>query len=875
VQQKKIFDCTWQVYWDDNLNPSRTLNIDDIPYKQIIVSPEGDPCIIYEDTDELDCEKLRLHPLMDMACLKLEKAEEGGALLNGSYQAFIAYCDKAQVIGDYFTNSNITTIWTHENSNSSMVLTLEDIDTDFEFFKLVIRARIANAFVNYEFGTYSTETKKIPIDFIDPELPTVATTKLLLDNPVFEKSAGMFVVNDYLIRSQPTEYFDFNYQPLANQIETYWISAAFPSDYYKQGGNKPTFLRDEQYTFFIRFIYNTGEFSKSYHIPGRPPGTYTMLNGDVVSETEEVQGANAIGDSEAYIYQAFNTATNLTGADPFVDSLVGTFTSDGGEIVGGGKMGYWESTEKYPATQPDRYNSSAHDWSDPGTTEFDLCGEPIRHHKIPDETTPLPGTSLYNPTNDTIHVIGAAFDNIAPPVDNDGNLIENIVGYQILVGSRDGKKSIIAKGIIKNMMRFRKDRNDVEGGTGLMPNYPYNDLRPDPYLLKRRQGTRFNEPWYAQMLGWDSSAEDNWMAGNQPITSGSPINSTQIYGAGRFDLRTYTFHSPDTNFTKVYLNPTEIKTYKEIHGEVLGRFKKVEGHTQHKLLKNRVVTLAAIYGIGYAIMKLRGERNYSTEGTRSYSVGETMVVGSGGSPTPVTGTALAAANAGILSGGLWGNTLLEWAQAGFLDTLALTGGTSEANKAHATLTQQTQLVAAALAAGHIGPKWYMEQKDSEFNAVPAAGAFLSGILTFLNFLAIGGDKMIQLVLDLVSFQDYALKYISHGFYANEIVYSGYGIPDGQVRFGVDRARYIKQAVQSFDGNDVIQNVLRPSTVVVRHKDKPSQYINFPIIGDNTKFTVGAGPCAGDGDQQLSWWDYGNYIRSTCSAQYVSLKKSNR
>ena len=47
---------------------------------------------------------------MDMACLRLEKAEEGGALFNGSYQAFIAYCDNAQTIGDYFINSNITSV---------------------------------------------------------------------------------------------------------------------------------------------------------------------------------------------------------------------------------------------------------------------------------------------------------------------------------------------------------------------------------------------------------------------------------------------------------------------------------------------------------------------------------------------------------------------------------------------------------------------------------------------------------------------------------------------------------------------------------------------------------------------------------------------
>ena len=42
---KENFDCTWQVYWDDGLNPSRTMNVDDIPYIQIEVQPPGADCI--------------------------------------------------------------------------------------------------------------------------------------------------------------------------------------------------------------------------------------------------------------------------------------------------------------------------------------------------------------------------------------------------------------------------------------------------------------------------------------------------------------------------------------------------------------------------------------------------------------------------------------------------------------------------------------------------------------------------------------------------------------------------------------------------------------------------------------------------------------
>ena len=88
----------------------------------------------------------------------------------------------------------------------------------------------------------------------------------------------MFVVNDWLIRQGPTEQFDFNYQPIANNIITNWVMNKV-LNYYNKAGNKLGFMRDEQYAFFIRWIYNTGERSSSYHIPGRAPKDYTLPNG--------------------------------------------------------------------------------------------------------------------------------------------------------------------------------------------------------------------------------------------------------------------------------------------------------------------------------------------------------------------------------------------------------------------------------------------------------------------------------------------------------------------------------------------------------------------------------------------------------------------
>jgi hypothetical protein len=45
---KENFDCSWQVYWDDGNNPSRTLNLDDIPFTYKLFSNPGDDCVIYD-----------------------------------------------------------------------------------------------------------------------------------------------------------------------------------------------------------------------------------------------------------------------------------------------------------------------------------------------------------------------------------------------------------------------------------------------------------------------------------------------------------------------------------------------------------------------------------------------------------------------------------------------------------------------------------------------------------------------------------------------------------------------------------------------------------------------------------------------------------
>ena len=194
---KENFDCTWQVYWDDSNNPSRTLNVDNIPWIQNCTTVND--CVTCTNTDRLDCEEIRLAPLLNTPCVSLSKAEDGGLIRNGTYQAFIAYIENEARVTDYIGISNLQSVWSHEGSSSSLNVKISNLDTDYEYFELVIYQRNQGQVFSKKIGLYSTQTKEINIDFINDQLTSIDVILLPLRSPAYEKSDAMYVVNDYLI----------------------------------------------------------------------------------------------------------------------------------------------------------------------------------------------------------------------------------------------------------------------------------------------------------------------------------------------------------------------------------------------------------------------------------------------------------------------------------------------------------------------------------------------------------------------------------------------------------------------------------------------------------------------------------------------------
>lgn len=282
-----------------------------------------------------------------------------------------------------------------------------------------------------------------------------------------------------------------------------------------------------------------------------------------------------------------------------------------------GLFSYWESARKYPCN-PELYNSKdliiepsdiPTDFRDEfeeyyvdsvsgGTYQLnsgtDFQDKPIRHYKFPDSrVAPFmsevdTGVGLFS--NSQIYPIGFKIDNevinafLDIAVKND-LLTESerasIHRYEIFRGDRSTDMSIVAKGLLFDMYKYKDEDNTVE-----YSNYPLNSLGTD----------RLN--------------------GNVKHPKGSKGNSA------------FTFHSPDTHWYKPTLH-REINLEGYQFGGAANQFDIVKGHPTYVVLGEKS------YKIATAIATVEVAFEIATQ------TGEWLVLGSAGGISVMVGVAAA------------------------------------------------------------------------------------------------------------------------------------------------------------------------------------------------------------------------------------------
>jgi hypothetical protein len=493
----KITSCTTEIYWTDGLNPRRFLDLDNIPYVTTFLN--GVICDAVS-SKEIDCNKLNIQPNFEIPSLRVVDIVTGGALIAGTYQFAIQYCDATgSGYTSYYSVTNPTPIANPQtvtlNFNyevgRSIVIDIANLDVTgyYQYYNLAVIKTI-NDITSVELvGTYFINSLTDQITYSGQNQTQIRLTvnDIFEKFPYYEIAQDLTAVQDVLVWDNLTSIDRINYQQIASGITLQWQTYRIPNtETYADELNATNlrgYLRDEVYAFEIVFLLKNGKQTDGFHIPGRVKSysetshlDVSTLNNDFIGEPEYYQGS--VGYSP--YWKIYNTASVLGDSPEYIAASNKNTTYKGPYQYG--EFAYWESTEEYPC------NTDV--WGD-------LAGQKIRHHKMPDVlVSPIfeSPTIVLNPggfydvqamVNDAIFPLGVKLD-----VQQITQLIaisnltqeqkDNIAAFKIVRGNRGTNRSIVAKGILRNVGKYNREGTDY-----YYPNYPYNDTAEDPFILTK------------------------------------------------------------------------------------------------------------------------------------------------------------------------------------------------------------------------------------------------------------------------------------------------------------------------------------------------------------------------------------------------------
>lgn len=846
----KITDCNTEIYWTDGFNNRRFLNIDSLPWVTLV---EGDVCDIVPEVGVLDCNKLEIQPNFEIPELDTVEVLTGGELKAGTYQFAIQYCN-ASGIGytSYYSitnplpiaNPDVTTLNFDYVVGRSINLKITNLDITgyFQYYNIAVIKTI-NAIISVELvGTYFIDDVQNTIYYTGQSSTDIrlALADIFEKFPYYDVAQDVTAVQDVLVWTGLTTYDKMNYQHIANAINLRWESYRVPptKNYSDEilASKYKGYLRDEIYAFEIVFLLKNGKQTDGFHIPGRP-----SVPTDLVTVYKGGPQANPdfIGSgTEAPYWKIYNTGSVVSTSPGY------STTPDYEGPYQFGQFSYWESEETYPC------NTDV--WGD-------LAGQKIRHHKFPDvNISPIFETAFLdynNPQiqNKAIYPIGVKvyINEIQQLILNSPYLTTDqkneIVGFKIVRGDRSNNKSIIGKGMLRNMGVYTRD-GETNPTSYYFANYPFNDLGTDPFLTQK------NNAYNSQAITFRITT----------TVPGTVIQYTDVYTGdytsmlkdvpGTFDLCSLTV--PTSQSTGVTITNTTSIPYTitvQIERNFLGptRTNADFGYTPPGSTIEIEVNIH--YSESPKILNSTTVPRW-IRGSRSYTITAGATPANEGClPLPLSAFGTNASKYRMV----FNSPETSFTQPYLGNILKLESVMFGRSKGHFVevekhskyklLTSQVQ----------------QQALDSSYK-VASIGTF-SATSLFTAYQA-----YLQIYLNGISPQNYAYSFNSIGSYDY-----GVSVPNGQgvKQRELDIYQYLIPGVQSVGDDNNVNNWNRESSVYVKTKgttplpypDKSPNMLNpsgVSYVTDTTRFTIGSVSICGDPGQQIN--------RSTI-VYYASLK----
>ncbi len=561
----KTTNCSTQAFWTDAFNPRRWVDFEDLPWREI-----PDPNNEFKKikvVGDLDPNKLLVQPVYSIPQVIPTEVEVGADIEEGAYQFAVQYSNSlGEPATSYYGVTNPIGIFEDRTtqdfntiSTKAIQVSIYDLDTSglYDYFNLAVIKTVNNITSVELVGTFAINSPTYSVVYTGQNKQgiNVSISDIFERFPYYDIAGDLAAVDNSLIWAKLSTKQKKIYQSIWSNVRVDWETHKIPYNKF-EGYNNPIntsefkgYPRDEVVALEGMFIKINGEFTDSFHIPGRV-GEFSDF--EIIDNKDALQyNENACDNPESRRrWEVYNTASVIDFSDEYKAS--GTKDCYKGPYQYG-KMGYWESAKKYP--------NNTLIWGN-------LAGKPIRHHKLPDcIVSPIHDNNTFNdPTFEhSIYPIGFKIDATSLyNAINQSNLTQaekdEIVGFKIVRANRATNKSIVAKGLFYNVGKYT-----TEGRDYFYPNYPFNDLRPDPFI--------------SSVKVQDHSGDN---AGIR--LSGFTSNDSK---------KRYTFHSPDTHFYQPYgIDTGYVKMETVEYGTSQSHFIEVKEASKYKFLTKDALYIA-------------------------------------------------------------------------------------------------------------------------------------------------------------------------------------------------------------------------------------------------------------------------------------------
>lgn len=515
----KITNCGVEIYWTDRLNQMRFIDLNNLPYTEVVQGTGENPCDVVTSS-EIDCNKLNVRPDFLIPRAEYVVVDSEGTTLAGTYQFAFQYSTSlGEAYTSYYSVTNPIPLYDpfaatpdfNYPVGKSIVLDVFNIDTTgvFDFINVAVIKTINNISSVDLVGTFQIQGPTMKITYTGQSKAGITLTidDIFEKFPVYDTAGDITTVQDILVYADMTTSQRLNYQQIANQIVLQWVEWKMPpiKNQYKDEINAADlrgYMRDEVYAFDFVPILRNGAQGDRFPIPGRLAKSSDL---EIINNTDsQFEREPCTNPDPKPRWQVYNTASVL-GVDPGYDPDDSCYQGP----YRYGEFSYWESTDTYPC------NDEV--WGD-------LQGKPIRHHKFPDSSI-----SHHHDEQGNIYPLGVRIDvaKIHELIKN-SNLTQeqkdNIASFKIVRSNRANSKSVVAKGILFNVGRYSKDDS-----TYYYPNYPFNDLNADPFISNTStRELEIGAQIYADFKSVQSVANTETPFYTIPIPLGTWINSGDI-----------------------------------------------------------------------------------------------------------------------------------------------------------------------------------------------------------------------------------------------------------------------------------------------------------------------------------------------------------